>query len=168
MTDSDNEAMLEFQGGEGEELSRSSNDQSITSTSKTSKTRQAAYNVDDTGMQKISKLVAAQLNQDRERQREVEGSDIPNVGFISASDIIHVPTTQENNILWKYCLTLYHRRNASPHPASMLDLFKSFLYDLLHQDNHASILPLVPEHSSFTNITSAKPIQAMDLSQMKI
>ena len=147
-----------------DDQSRSSSERSVASTSKA---RRAEYNVDDTGIKKISELVAAQLHQDRERMREAEGVDA-NVGFISASDTLHVPTTQETNILWKYRLSLYRRRNAFPHSNTMLDLFKSFAYELLQRDKNASLLPLASEHSTFTHITSVKQIQVMDLSRMKI
>mmetsp|Transcript_15432 Transcript_15432/g.21999 ORF Transcript_15432/g.21999 Transcript_15432/m.21999 type:complete len:741 (-) Transcript_15432:85-2307(-) len=141
---------------------------SARSSNSTSKARRDVFTVDDTGIQKISELVAAQLYQDREKQQEAAGDELNDMGFISASDTLHVPTTQESNTLWKYRLTLYRRRNAFPHMTAMLDLFKSFAYELFHKDKHASILPVATEHSTFTHITSVKQIQAMDLSRMKI
>ena len=161
MTDTDTEDMQD----EVEEASISSSRRSVTSTSKT---RSESFTVNDTGIKKLSELVVAQLNYDKDRQREAEGVDIPKIGFISASDTAHAPMTQEDNILWKYRLTLYRRRNASAHTLSMLDLFKSFSYELFYKDKQATILPLASEHSTFTHITSPKQVQAMDLSRMKI
>ena len=149
-----------------EEENRSTS--SANSSYSTSKARRDVYHVDDTGIQTISELVAAQLAQDRENQKGAADDEPNNMGFISASDTIHVPTTQENNILWKYRLTLYRRRNASPHTNTMLDLFKSFAYELFHKDKHASLLPVATEHSTFTQIASVKQIHATDLSRMKI
>mmetsp|Transcript_22851 Transcript_22851/g.32746 ORF Transcript_22851/g.32746 Transcript_22851/m.32746 type:complete len:344 (+) Transcript_22851:537-1568(+) len=90
------------------------------------------------------------------------------MGFISPSDTIQAPQTQENQTLHKYRITLYRRRGASPHTSSMLELFKSFAYALFYVDKNAVILPLDPAYSSFTHITSVKQVQAMDLSRMKI
>jgi len=162
MSDTNNEFMNDIHEDETQTTSSAHSNYS------TSKVRRATYNVDDTGIQKISELVAAQLNQDRALQQEEEDEEQQNVGFISASDTIHVPNTQENNTLWKYRLTLYRRRNAFPHTTAMLDLFKSFAYELFHKDKNASILPVATEHASFTHITSVKQIQIMDLSRMKI
>ena len=162
MVDTDNDAMQD----EEEEVSSTSN--SDGSRSSTTKARHENYAVDDTGIKKLSELVAAQLQQDREQQREMEGVDGPRVGFISASNTMHIPTTQEDNALWKYRMQLIRRRNASAHTIPTLELFKSFAYELLHKDKQASILPVAREHFSFTHITSVKQVQAMDHSRMKI
>lgn len=163
MMPDDNVAMQDSQ--ESETNSVSSADRSQSSTSKA---RVERYNVNDTGLKKISDLVAAQLRQDAANQAEMEGTDTPRTGFISPSDTMQAPQTQENQVLYKYRITLYPSLGASPHTVSMLELFKSFAYELMHIDKHAVILPLDPEHASFTHITSVKQIQAMDSSRMKI
>ena len=120
-------------------------------------------NVSDIGVDSINEIIAAQLVQDREEHQD---PTIVRQGFISPSDTIQAPNTQERTPLWKYRLTLYRRRNAFAHSTTMLDLFKSFALNLLHKDKQASLLPMAAEHATFTHITSIKQVHAMEASRM--
>ena len=89
-------------------------------------------------------------------------------GFISASDTIQPPSTQENLPLWTYCLSLYRHRNAATTSATTLDLFKSFATELFHKDKQASLLPVSARHTKFSSITSVKEIPKIDIGRMRL
>jgi len=110
----------------------SSRESSDTSSSKRSGNRKITMHVADLGIAKISKIIEEQLGQDQENQRNVEDTSKPCHGFITPSETIQAPTTQETRPLWKYRLTLIRRRNASAHTTPMLDLFKSFVMELFY------------------------------------
>ena len=128
------------------------------STSKTSSDRSKMLSVADTSIAKISRIVEEQLAIDRETQVAAGSSTHNHRGFISPSDTIHAPTTQENSSVYRYRITLFQRRNASTHPTFMLDLFKSFALELLYKDKQAAILPIAQEHASFTSVTSVRQV----------
>lgn len=147
-----------------DEISTTSQE-TVVSTSKTSRDRRLQFTVTDSSIAKISKLVEDQLAKDRENQ---ETGPSTNRGFISPNDTIHAPSTQESRSVYKYRITLFRRRNASAHTTSMLDLFKSFAAELLYRDKQAALLPIATEHASFTAVTSARQVQSIDASRMKI
>jgi hypothetical protein len=157
--ESDNENM--FESSELQESDSQSQDGSSTCSPRN---RRPNLNVSDIGVDMINEIIAAQLVQDCEQQDPT----LVRQGFISPSDTIQAPNTQERTPLWKYRLTLYRRRNASAHSTTMLELFKSFALNLLYKDKQASILPMATEHATFTHITSVKQVHAMEASRMKI
>ena len=132
-----------------------------------SKQRRQVYSVADTSVERISELIAIQLENDRS-QAEVEQPQGDPAGFISASDTIQPPSTQENLPLWTYRLSLYRRRNAASTSMTMLDLFKSFATELFHKDKQASILLVSSRHTKFSSITSVKEIPKVDLGRMRL